>query len=312
MKDWSKLKDLVQRGKPRAMYDREIHGFLSTLAKEHFSDQADLRERFIAAFDLWLNGSRLNALGGISAFPHRDFCVGVTHFLDDLHQMNGERIVVVQGDYRYHWRLRPQIVMRTPESLAPGDVLILAMPFPSLGDVHPRMQEFLDRALQLKVPVHVDSAWYGCTRGIHFDYDHPAIRSIGFSLSKGLGLGANRIGVRYSRERTNGPITILNDHSMWINVLLWYGIKAIEEFGSDYLWNKYGARYDEAVKELKLVPTKAIHLARELDAHGNLHPVGLRTVLRVLKGDLILEEIWRSRDDLNAQPLDPKSSALSN
>ncbi|MCB0386222.1 MAG: hypothetical protein KDD43_12590, partial [Bdellovibrionales bacterium] len=216
------------------MYDREIHAFLSTLSREHFSDQADLRDRYLTIFDSWLGGSQWNEISGISAFPHRDFCVGVTHFLDDVHQMNGEKVVVVQGDYRYHWRLRPEIATRTPESLSKGDILILAMPFPSIGDIHPQTNEFLDRAQQLDVPVYIDGAWYGCSRGIKFNFDHPAVRSVGFSLSKGLGLGANRIGVRYSRSRENGPITIMNDHNMCINVLMWYGIQFIERFGSDY------------------------------------------------------------------------------
>lgn len=288
MRDWAKLKELVQRGKPRAMYDREIHAFLSTLSKEHFSDRENLRERFIETFDRWLTGSQWNEISGVETFPHRDFCVGVTHFLDDIHQMNGDRVVVVEGDYRYHWRLRPNISVRTPSSLSQGDVLILAAPFPSLGDLHPDTKHFLDRALELSVPVYIDSAWYGCTRGFNFDYNHPAVRSVGFSLSKGLGLGANRIGVRYSRERENGPITIMNDHNMCINVLMWYGIQFIDRFGSDYMWNKYGELYEEVITGLGLTPTRAIHLAKESDEHGNLHAVGLRSVLRELGDDWTL------------------------
>lgn len=285
MREWDKLKELVQRGRPRAMYDREIHAFHSTLACEHFSDNEALKTEYLQAFDGWLHGSKLNNVKGLEAFSHRDFCVGVTHFLDDLHQMNGDQIVVVEGDYRYHWRLRPEILVRTPETLAKGDVLILSAPFPSLGEIHPQSTEFLDRAHELEIPVHIDSAWYGCTRGFEFDYDHSAIKSIGFSLSKGLGLGANRIGVRYSKERVRGPITILNDFNMHIHVLMWYGIKFIEQFGSDYMWNKYGQLYEEVCAGLKLNPTMAIHLAREQDSHGNFHTVGLRSVLRELGDD---------------------------
>ena len=82
------------------------------------------------------------------------------------------------------------------------------------GDVHPDMYEILDKCHQLKIPVHVDSAWISCIRDINFNFDHPAIQTFGISLSKG-GIGGNRIGVRFARKKApEGAITIMNDFHM--------------------------------------------------------------------------------------------------
>jgi hypothetical protein len=41
-----------------------------------------------------------------------------------------------------------------------------------------------------------------------------AIRSVGISLSKGLGLGWNRIGLRWTKEHTIDSVSIMNDFHM--------------------------------------------------------------------------------------------------
>ena len=164
----------------------------------------------------------------------------------------------------------------TIDTLDSNKELLIAMPFPYYGDVHPDMYEILDKCYELKIPVHVDSAWISCIRDINFNFDHPAIQTFGISLSKG-GIGGNRIGVRFARKKPEGAITIMNDFHMNQQPLLYIGLKFMQDFGPEFFWKKYEERYYKVCEDFDLKPTKTVHLAIEGDK-----PVGVRSLLRAL------------------------------
>lgn len=281
--NWAEKKKFIQQSQFRPMYDRAFSVLLESLSTEnYFRDPTKLREDFLREFDSWIHGSRLNKVSGLECFPHRDFIIGVTHSLDDLHVAFGHQLVVMEREYAYHRRMRPGILERSLETLSSGDVLVFGVPSSWHGDLHPQTQEILDRCHQLSIPVHIDSAWYGCLRDFVFDYSHPAIQSVSFSLSKGLGLGSHRTGVRYSRLRHPGPVTIINDFNMCIVSVMWYGIHFMQKFGSDYIQYRYGDAYSYVCRELGLRPTKAIHTAFMEKDSGIWIPVGIRPFLRYL------------------------------
>jgi hypothetical protein len=151
------------------------------------------------------------------------------------------------------------------------------MPFPFNGDKHLQMQEILDKCHIYDIPVHIDGAWISCIRDIEFDFDHPAIQTIGFSLSKG-GLGGNRIGVRLSRKIPKGAVTIMNDFNMCPQALMSVGMQFMDKLGPEYFWKKYEKKYYQVCKDFDLTPTKAIHLAKDRDGR----PVGIRPLLRAV------------------------------
>ncbi len=285
--DWSEKKSFLQHTRYRPMYDRAFSDLLEKLSKDrYFSDPGHLRQNFLSAFDHWLHDSKLNKISGLEAFPDRDFIIGVTHSIDDLHIVHGAQLVTMENEYAYHKRMKPEITERQVGSLASGDVLAFAIPSSWYGDIHPQTLEILDRCQELSIPVHVDAAWYGCLKDFHFDYSHPAIQSVSFSLSKGLGLGSHRAGVRYSKERRPGPVTVINDFNMCIVSVMWYGIHFMKEFGSDYIQNRYGTAYSLICDKLNLRPTKAIHTAFCESSSGDWAPVGIRPFLRYLVDDV--------------------------
>jgi hypothetical protein len=276
----------LQIDKPQAMYDKEIHAFHSELVSEHFSDNPNLFNDFHDSMCHWITASNRNTISGLDAFPRRDFTVGVTQSLDDLHMMHPGKIVIMEDEYRYHQRLFPNITVRTPDTLTAGDILVFSIPFGRWGGMHPQTQDILNKCTELNIPVHIDAAWLGACKNININIDQPCIKTWSVSLSEGFGLGVNRIGMRFSRERINGPVTIMNDFNMNIHVLMWYGIKFIERFGPDFLWNKYEVVYHRALQELELNPSQAIHIMHYQDEQGILHPRGVRKVLRKMIGDL--------------------------
>ena len=270
------MKDLLQYTRPQSMYDSEVHRFIGDITKsgDNFGDDPDtLWQDFKDKFHAWLLDSKLNNAKNLDKFPDRDIITGVTQYIDDIYQAK-KFVKVLPNEYKYHWRLYGDV--NTVESyyhLKPGNNLILSLPFPAYGDLHPDTDKILTWCHESAVDVHIDACWWGCSKDLEFDFDHPAIKSIGFSLSKALGLGANRIGVRYCRKRWNGPVSIQNDFNMCNQALVWMGTKFIDKFGSDFWWNKYGDTYKKICKELELTPTKAIHVAFDRDRMCGVRPV---------------------------------------
>ena len=222
-----------------------------------------------------MNDHEFSTFNGLESFPVRHIIQGVTHYIDDLYQRCGT-LQIFRNDYKYHWRLNNNIKYAKIESLEKDKELLISMPFPYYGDIHPGMYDILDECERLSIPVHVDSAWISCIRDIDFDFNHPAIETFAISLSK-AGIGGNRIGVRFSRKEPEGSITIINKFNMNQQPLMYIGTKFMQQFGPEYFWKKYEKKYYKVCKDFDLKPTKTIHLAMD---QGK--PVGVRPLLRSL------------------------------
>jgi len=270
------MRELLQYDRPQSMYDSDVHRYISQVLSsgENFGDDPDkLWEEFKNKFHNWIISSKLNNAQGLDAFLDRDIITGVTQFIDDIYQTKSN-VKVLPNEYKYHWRMYGDSnTVDNYFALKPGDNLIISVPFPSEGDIHPDMNNILEWCYERAVDVHIDACWWGCSRHLEFNFDHPAIKSIGFSLSKALGLGANRIGIRYCRQRWNGPVTLHNQFNMCNQALVWLGTKFIDKFGTDFWWNKYGDIYEKVCNDLKLTPTKAIHVAYDNDRMCGLRPI---------------------------------------
>jgi hypothetical protein len=236
-----------------------------------------VHERFKEKATKFIFDSSLNTLSGIDAFPFVDIMIGCTQFIDNIY-MQGP-VQVMCKDYTYHERLNlatfQHVTYRTLEPTVP---LIIAMPFPSIGNVHEHMEDILEECKIKNIPVHIDGAWITCCRDITFDFNHSAIRSVGISISKGLGLGWNRIGLRWSKKQINDSISIMNTFHMENRMPTMVANYVLDNVSSDYLWTRYSNLNAKICSDFELTPTKAIHTA--FDKHGGL--VGLSPLLRYL------------------------------
>jgi len=266
----------LQHERPQPMYDASINKLYESVFYESPAHNANIANEFKIEFIHFLKNHSLSKLSGIDTFPYTDICVGCTQFIDDIYQRVGaENVMIFENDYKYHWRLNSNIKYVTLDTLVPNKELIISMPFPAHGDVHPLMHTILDSCYQLNIPVHLDAAWITCSRDITFNFDHPAIKTFAVSLSKG-GMGNDRIGLRFSRTRPNGAITIMNDFNMNCRSLMHTGLKFMQNLGPEYFWKKYETRYYKVCEDFNLIPTKAIHIAKTQDGHI----VGVRPLLR--------------------------------
>ena len=74
------------------------------------------------------------------------------------------------------------------------------------------------------MPVVLDCAWYGTCYDLDFDVNHPAITEVSFSLSKGIGLGNMRTGVRFSNYAKNDTMSLAQQNS--------YGLFSVKQLST--------------------------------------------------------------------------------
>ena len=260
--------------RPQPLADIIIEGLIQDVLNgemdKDITDQVYIN--FKKEMTAWLFASKLNNITGFDAFDRVDVINGCTQFIDNLY-MHGP-VQYLTGDYRYHTRLGIGTAKEVGKlhSIVP---LVIAMPFPSTGAVHTQMKEVLDDCLAKNIPVHIDGAWLTCCRDIVFDVGHPAIRSIGISLSKGLGLGWNRIGLRWAKGSAPDAISIMNDFNMNLRAPAMIGLHFLRNLPPDYLWDRYGDIYYKVCADFDLTPTNSIYLALK-----DGQPVGVSPLIR--------------------------------
>lgn len=269
--------DWLQIERPSPLTDNRIDQLIDdVLSGKMDKDITDtVYTNFKKEMTNWLFNSKVNQLSGFDVFDRVDIINGCTQFIDNLY-MQGP-VQVLRGDYRYHERLGLAYV-KDVGSLIPDIPLIVAMPFPSIGAPHHNMEEILHECKIKNIEVHIDGAWISCCRDIDFDFSNEVIRSVGISLSKGLGLGWNRIGLRWTRQTKPDSVTIMNDFRMNNRALSMIGLHFLRNLEPDYLWNKHGDKYLKICNDFNLTPTNSIYLALR-----NNQPVGVSPLIRYLE-----------------------------
>jgi len=264
----------------RPMYASDFVRIRNSLSMlDYPQDFAAYTTFFLKEIDGWIESHRFIKYFGLKHFQRRDVILGTTHQIDELHWANKGRIAVMNGEYKYHRRLTDFKVKQIEHhsQLTEGDVFVVSMPSCITTNGHQNFEDLLDHCLAKRIPVHIDGAWYGQCRNFELDVSHPAIQSVSVSLSKALGMGSNRIGIRYTRDRVNGPIAIMNDFG-YVNVSdMWLGVESMRRCGSDYWWSRYSDLYSKVCSDFNLEETDSIHLGRR---EGKYY--GIRAPLRML------------------------------
>ena len=241
-------------------------------------DSHEYTQTFLDKVDSWLQSHCYSEFSGFNSFIKKQAIIGCTQQLDELHYKYQDNVKILEGEYAYHWRLNPNIERITDWSqLKQGNVLVVSYPFVgTTGNIN-SFDQLLDYCLDYSIPVHIDGAWFSQCKDVKLDLSHRAIHSFSVSLSKAFFMGSQRIGIRYIKEDTAGPISIMNDFG-YNNVSdMWIGLHMIEKFGPDFWWKNYSNEYYQVCKDFELTPSNAINIALR---DGT--PVSIRTPLRML------------------------------
>jgi hypothetical protein len=271
--------NFLETDRPQPLTDRRIESLIKSVTSGKMD--VDLTNKLyddfkIYATDYIVNG-QLNTLVGLDKFERVDIINGCTQYIDSLYIKT--KLQVLEGDYRYHKRLDPNLKYSKPNKLKENIPLILSMPFPSIGKPRDDMDNILNECVSKDIDVHIDGAWITASRAVEFDFSHTAIKSVGISLSKGLGLGWNRIGLRWTRKYDEtDPICLMNDYHMNNRALVIIGNYFLLNLPKDYLWTEHVNRYFKICDDFDLEPTQSIHIAMR-----NKQPVGVSPLIRYLE-----------------------------
>lgn len=262
-------KELISR-KTNAVYDFRFIQLLKSLPWGEWYEQDRplfCRERYLETIDRWIHQSKLNRIAGLERFHVRHLINGTTQTFDEAYFTHGaRRLRFFRGEYAYHRRVFRNWLFLEDAPLQARDFVIVSAPFCSTGDVHPRMSELLDEAERLGVPVIVDCAYFGTCEDFYLDVSHPAIESVSFSLTKGLGMGDIRSGIRYSNLSGHTPISQQNEYDHTILAAARIGLYMMENVGPDFIPETYSRAQKSACQDAGLIPTKCMHLALAEDA----------------------------------------------
>lgn len=283
--------------KTMAVYDSQFWKALKTLPwQEWFNEQNPFRCRpeYLAYYDQWIGTSKRNEIHGLKNFPIKHLINGTTQTFDEAYyQHSHRRLRIFKGEYAYHKRAFANWSFIESEPLSKSDFIIISAPFCSTGEKHPRMDEVLNEAYELEIPVLVDAAYFGTCTDLKIDLSHPSIESVSFSLTKGTGLGDIRSGIRYSKEKNNLPIAQQNDYDHTILAAARIGLYMMEKFSPDYIPDTYRDIQVEVCKMAQVQPTNCMHLALGGEAwndfmiDGAYNRLGIRELVRAKKAGVI-------------------------
>lgn len=228
------------------------------------------KSKFIDLANEWFQSTKLNNLTGWQAFPCKDIIIGCTNFIESLIQKYSWKIQILPCEYAYY-----SIMGKKPTNigeLQPGVPLLVSVPAWRYCDIDPRWDEILKECETKKIDIHIDGCWFQSARRLNFDFDHPCIKSFGMSMSKGLDLAWNRIGLRWSRQKTIDSITMLNKFDMYNESLTSCGYYIMNNLDKDYAWNTHGQAHKALAEKHGLQETNSIHVLRDKD--NNLFGIG--------------------------------------
>lgn len=267
-----------------AIYDPEYQDHLKKAPWEHWLSQNnyfDVTEEYIEAFIHWIYSGKNNQLSNAcrlnsKRYLRKDVIVGTTQSFDEAYfRYHNRRLRIFRGEYAYHRRCYKNFAwldkpLKTDpggdwaEPLESGDWVIVSHPFCGSGEEHPKLGELFKKCVEKNIPLVLDCAWFGTCFDLKFDLEHPAITEVSFSLSKGIGLGSMRTGLRFSNysKTDKGFIAQQNEYKHLVLNNCQLGIYQMEKFNPDWQTNKYLNWYKKLCSEYSLLQTKCLHISR--------------------------------------------------
>jgi hypothetical protein len=242
-----------------ALRDKE---FLSFKESWFNNPQKEIKlEDYINIADSWFKSSTLNVIHGWDQFDQIDVTTGNTQFIESFFVRYGkDNFQIIENEYAYYSLLGKYGVK--PEELKPNLPLIITLPHYNYGGLRPEWNNLLRICEERNIDIHIDFAWITLANGLEIDLTHPCIKSFAMSLSKFV-MTWNKVGLRWSKQRTMDSITIMNHYYGPINSNKFScGAKMMETFSVDYLWNKYGAHYKNICSSLNTSPTKLLTIIK--------------------------------------------------
>lgn len=252
-------------GHSKAILDEEVLNTLRSASLDIVDIEYDenIREEFLNTYVSWIQSTKINSISGLENFPYKSYSNGTTEAFDKFYLKHKDRrFRCFRGEYLYHrlsWRnYHPNWVFADDECLDENDAVVISLPFSNTGDKHKLHEAMLDICDEKGIPVLVDCCYFGICSDINFNFDHPSIQEIVFSLSKTFPVAHTRIGMRLSRTDDDDSLFVVNKND-YINRLGCYiGKILIDNFEPDYIPNKYKEEQKNLCEALSVQPSNSV------------------------------------------------------
>jgi hypothetical protein len=122
------------------------------------------------------------------------------------------------------------------------------------------MNQLLEHASELGVPVLLDMAYYAIAHGIDIDVDQPCITDVVFSLSKSMSVPL-RLGMRFCRSNHDDLIQVNSDLRLFNRLAGTIGIHIMNQYSHDWVVEKYLDRQRKICDTLGITPSMTLTLA---------------------------------------------------
>jgi hypothetical protein len=260
------LKNLPYGG-AEAVVDSSSNEFVNNAivdsTKENCLVNKSIHEEFVSAYKTWILSSKLNDIVGFELFSIGAYSNGTTEAFDKFYLKNStRRFRCFKGEYMYHqaaWRnYFPNWKFLDDEEVRPNDAVVISLPFADLGSEHPQMKKILDECANLNVPVMLDCAYFGLCKDVEFNFNHPAITDITFSLSKFLPVAHLRIGVRFTKVDDDDSLLVTHKTQYMNRIGAAVGLKIFKNYTPDYNYLTYQATQETLCNNLNLTPSKCV------------------------------------------------------
>lgn len=228
----------------------------------------DCVPEYLDYYSTWIESSQHNSFRGLDSFQHRYVSLGTTQAIDWWHywcMARGYRLRMFRGEYPYNrdvllegeWT-QDRFIDDAP--LRRGDAVIVSVPFSGNGAKPEGYRKMIDTCTELDIPVFVDCAWFGTCYDIEVKLNHPCIRMVAFSTTKGLSCGNWRSGIVFTNIE-EGSLAVQTEWRHGIHLSTAMGLSLMQQFSPDTLPNKYRQSQLATCEHYGLNPTKTIHIA---------------------------------------------------
>ena len=243
---------------------------IEALKKDWYRDPqvAIHHDDFIDKASKWFLSTNNNILLGTDKFPCIDIIMGCTHFIESFCSKQKWNIQVLEKEYSYYALMGMKHTQLG--KLKPGTPLIVSLPNYFYGN-RPDWSDVLLECEQKGIDIHIDCAWLTAAKGVEINFDHPNIKSFAMSMSK-YNLGWNRIGLRWSRQRTMDSCTLISSQKKYNELTTSCGAYMMDHVPRDYGWPKYKDAVEKICAKLGLEQTTYFYLVKDKD--GNLYSIG--------------------------------------
>lgn len=226
-------------------------------------NDVNITQKFLDRYRRWITESKLNSIRALDDFSYACYTNATTEAFDKFYLRNSKRrFRCFRGEYMYHilsWRnCFPNWKYIEDEPISENDAIVISFPFADTGNRHIGLDQTLEIATNLGVPVLLDMAYFGICSNLDFDLTWPCITDVTFSLSKSFPVSHARIGMRLSRHDDDDPLFVLNKTNYCNRVGSALGLTLLDSFDPDYIPSKYTALQHQWCHEIGATPSDTV------------------------------------------------------